>query len=56
VDIVKENLEKDKWLELTFDFSPDAAHTDLDKIVIQFGGEGHKAPGIFFFDDFSFAD
>jgi len=27
---------------------------DYDKIVIQFGAEGHAAPGIFYFDDFSF--
>lgn len=54
VTIVKENLELGKWLELEFDFSGAADRKDMDKIVIQFGGEGHGAPGIFFFDDFSF--
>jgi hypothetical protein len=29
---------------------------DYDKIVIQFGAEGHAAPGIFFFDDFYFGE
>lgn len=52
--IVKGNLEMDKWLELEFDFSSVKDRTDYDKIVIQFGAEGHAAPGIFYFDDFSF--
>ncbi|WP_242927559.1 PKD domain-containing protein [Pontibacter vulgaris] len=42
----------DKWVELTFDFGPHAARTDLDRIVIQIGGEGNFIPGIFFLDDF----
>jgi hypothetical protein len=53
-EIVKADLEKDKWLELEFDFSEVADRTDFDKIVIQFGMEGHAGPGIFFLDDFSF--
>ncbi len=53
-EIVKANLQKDRWLELEFDFSSVKDRKDYDKIVIQFGGEGHAAPGIFFFDDFSF--
>jgi hypothetical protein len=53
-EIVKANLEKDRWLELEFDFSSVASRTDYDRIVIQFGAEGHTAPGVFFFDDFSF--
>lgn len=53
-EIVKANLETDKWIELEFDFSSVKDREDYDKIVIQFGAEGHKAPGIFFFDDFSF--
>ena len=53
-ELLHGNLEKDKWLELTFDFSSVASRTDYDQIIIQFGGEGHAAPGIFFFDDFSF--
>jgi len=55
-EIVKANLESDKWLELEFDFSGVADRTDYDKIVIQFGGEGHAGPGFFFFDDFAFTE
>lgn len=54
VEVVKANLQKDKWLELEFDFSHVKDRTDFDKIVVQFGAEGHAGPGIFFFDDFSF--
>lgn len=53
-EIVKANLETDKWIELEFDFSTVKDRTDYNKVVIQFGAEGHAAPGIFFFDDFSF--
>jgi len=53
-EIVKGDLELNKWIELTFDFSNVATRTDYDKIVIQFGAEGHAGTGIFFFDDFSF--
>ena len=55
-EIVKADLQKDKWLELEFDFSSVSNRTDYDKIVIQFGAEGHAAPGIFFLDDFSFSE
>lgn len=55
-EIVKGNLEMDKWIELEFDFSSVADRKDYDKIVIQFGAEGHAAPGIFFFDDFEFGE
>lgn len=55
-EIVKADLEMNKWLELEFDFSGVADRTDYDKIVIQFGAEGHAGPGFFFFDDFSFAE
>lgn len=50
------NLETDKWLELTFDFSSVSSREDYDRIVIQFGDEGHAGPGIFFFDDFAFSE
>lgn len=50
------NLETDKWLSLEFDFSDAANREDFDKIVIQFGTEGHNGGGIFFFDDFSFEE
>lgn len=53
-EVVKANLASDKWIELTFDFSSVKTRQDYDKIVIQFGAEGHAAPGIFFFDDFTF--
>lgn len=55
-EVVKLDLETDKWLELEFDFSGVSDHQDYDKIVLQFGAEGHAGPGIFFFDDFSFAE
>jgi hypothetical protein len=54
VELVKEDLETDKWIELEFDFSHASDRKDFDKIVIQFGAEGHAGPGIFYFDDFSF--
>lgn len=53
-EIGHDNLETDKWIELTFDFSAYADRQDFDQIIIQFGGEGHSMPGLFFFDDFSF--
>lgn len=53
---MKSDLETDKWLELEFDFSGVSDCQDYDKIVVQFGAEGHAGPGIFFFDDFSFAE
>ena len=55
-EIVKTNLTTDQWIELEFDFSEVKDRKDYDKIVIQFGAEGHAAPGIFFFDDFYFGE
>lgn len=49
---VKQAAETDKWVELTFDFSGAADRKDLDRIVIQIGGEGNFIPGVFFLDDF----
>ena len=54
VELAIGDLETDKWLELEFGFSAVSYRTDFDRIVIQFGAEGHAAPGIFYFDDFSF--
>jgi FOG: PKD repeat len=54
VEIVKGELEFNKWIELEFDFSGASSRLDFDKIVVQFGAEGHTGPGIFYFDDFSF--
>ncbi|MBP1637877.1 MAG: domain containing protein (Precursor) [Bacteroidetes bacterium] len=55
-EIVKANLVENKWIELTFDFSSVADRKDYDKIVIQFGAEGHSGSGYFYFDDFSFSE
>lgn len=55
-DVSYTDLETDKWLDLTFDFSSVSTRQDYDKIVIQFGGEGHSGTGIFFMDDFSFSE
>ncbi|HBG41330.1 MAG TPA: hypothetical protein DDZ96_13340 [Porphyromonadaceae bacterium] len=55
-EIVKKDLQTDKWLQLEFDFSNAADRQDYDKIVLQFGGEGHEGRGFFFFDDFEFAE
>ncbi|MDD4632667.1 MAG: PKD domain-containing protein [Proteiniphilum sp.] len=55
-EIVKANLELDKWLELEFDFSTVANREDYDRIVIQFGAEGHAGPGFFYLDDFEFSE
>jgi len=41
----------DQWVTVTFDFSSVSDREDYDKIVIQFGGEGHWAPGQFYLDD-----
>ncbi len=44
----------DQWVNLTFDFSaPEiTSRTDFDQVVVQFGGEGHLEPALFYFDDF----
>ena len=55
-EIVMADLETDKWIELVFDFSGVADRVDYDKIVIQFGAEGHGGAGFFFFDDFKFSE
>lgn len=53
-EIIKANLELNKWIELEFDFSNVANREDYDRIVIQFGAEGHAGSGFFFLDDFKF--
>lgn len=55
-EIIKRDLTMDRWLELEFDFSSVSDRQDYDKIVIQFGGEGHAGQGLFFFDDFTFCE
>ncbi|MCJ8164410.1 PKD domain-containing protein [Pontibacter sp. E15-1] len=53
VEVKQQVNELDKWVELTFDFgAADVVNRkDLDRIVIQIGGEGNFIPGIFFLDD-----
>ncbi len=55
-EIIHANLEFDKWIELEFDFSGVAEREDYDRIVIQFGAEGHAGSGFFYFDDFEFGE
>ncbi|MGV8962348.1 MAG: PKD domain-containing protein [Candidatus Saccharimonadaceae bacterium] len=55
-EIVKKDLVTDKWIELEFDFSNVKDLKTYDKIVIQFGGEGHAGAGFFFFDDFKLSE
>lgn len=55
-EIVQTNLQKDKWLDLEFDFSGVVDRADYDRIVIQFGGEGHAGSGFFYLDDLEFAE
>ncbi|MEJ8801506.1 PKD domain-containing protein [Pontibacter sp. H249] len=52
VEVKQQVTQLDKWVELTFDFSSAASRKDLDRIVIQIGGEGHFNSGIFYIDDF----
>jgi PKD repeat protein len=52
VEIKQAVNQLDKWVELTFDFAEHASRKDLDRIVIQIGGEGNFIPGVFFLDDF----
>lgn len=53
-EVLFEDLEMDKWLNLSFDFSDVSDQKDFNKIVLQFGTEGHDGGGIFYIDDFSF--
>ncbi len=53
-EILETGVETGTWVELTFDFSHVSDREDYDKIVIQFGTEGHDGGGIFFFDNFEF--
>lgn len=55
-EIMMTDLPTDQWIDLTFDFSDVADRIDFDKILIQFGTEGHNGGGIFFFDDFKFSE
>jgi len=55
-ELTSTDIPTDQWVSLTFDFSLASTRVDLDKIVIQFGGEGQAGSGIFFFDDFAFGE
>ncbi len=48
--------EYDAWVTLEFDFAEAADRDDYDQMVVQFGGEGHFAPGLFYFDDINLMD
>ncbi|GHA55198.1 PKD domain-containing protein [Pontibacter akesuensis] len=51
VEVKQQVTKLGEWVELTFDFSGAAARKDLDRVVIQIGGEGNFIPGIFYIDD-----
>jgi PKD repeat protein len=58
-EVIIEDIATDEWVELTFDFTsitiPEERLTDyFNRIVIQFGDEGHTVDGTFYFDDFQF--
>lgn len=46
----------DQWITLVFDFGFASDIVDYDQVVVQFGGEGHFEPGLFYFDDFRLLD
>jgi len=50
-EIVQTITVFDEWVTLTYDFSAWSENIDYDQIVVQLGGEGHWAPGQFYFDD-----
>lgn len=52
VEVKQEVTQLDRWVELTFDFSGAVSRKDLDRIVIQIGGEGNHIAGLFYLDDF----
>jgi PKD repeat protein len=52
VEVVQQVTQTDRWVELTFDFSGAVSRKDLDRIVIQIGGEGNHIAGLFYLDDF----
>ena len=52
VEVIQQVTQTDRWVELTFDFSGAVSRKDLDRIVIQIGGEGNHIAGLFYLDDF----
>jgi len=56
-EVIQEDVLLDTWTELTFDFTSISVPAErmseyYNKIVIQFGDEGHTEDGTFYFDDF----
>jgi PKD repeat protein len=56
-EVIQLDVPLDTWTELTFDFTSITIPAErmsgfFDKIVIQFGDEGHTVDGTFYFDDF----
>ncbi len=56
-EVILEGIATDEWTELIFDFSTLSIPAErmsgyFNKIVIQFGDEGHVEDGTFYFDDF----
>ena len=51
VEVVQQVTQTDRWVELTFDFSGAVSRKDLDRLVIQIGGEGNHIAGLFYIDD-----
>ena len=52
VEVIQQVTQTDRWVELTFDFSGAVSRKDLDRVVIQIGGEGNHIAGLFYLDDF----
>jgi hypothetical protein len=52
VEVIQQVTQTDRWVELTFDFSGAVSRKDLDRIVIQIGGEGNHIAGLFYLDEF----
>ncbi len=55
-EIIMTVEEFDTWVTLEFDFAVAYDRTDYDQVVVQCGGEGHFAPGLFYFDNFLLQD
>ena len=56
-EVIIEDIPVDEWTELTFDFTTITIPAErisgfFNKIVVQFGDEGHTEDGTFYFDDF----
>lgn len=51
VEVIQQVTQTDRWVELTFDFSGAVSRKDLDRMVIQIGGEGNHIAGLFYIDD-----